>query len=111
MLQGERDVAELLEDGGEDEGAAGEQVAGALLGGPAVHGLGDPAGRRDVAAPAQQVATDQPGAQLQLGAAELAGGLGGALGALLDPLALEPGQRLQPVEGSRQRHGGRVVRR
>ena len=109
VLEGRGEVAELLEDGGEHEVGAGEQVAGTVagtvLGGPAVDLLHLPAGLGHVAAPAQQVGLHQPGAQLQVLPAEVAGGRRGRPGALVQLTPDEPREQLELGHLGRQ-HGG-----
>ena len=109
VLEGQRDVAELLEHRREHEVTAGEGAAGVVVGGPAVHVLGDPAGLGDVAAAAEQVGLDELGAVLELGEAQLARRGHRLLGAVLGAAAVEPGEHLQLDHGRQQLAGARVV--
>ena len=77
----------------------------AVLGGPAVDLLRLPAGLGHVAAPAQQVGLHQPGAQLQVLPAEVAGGRRGRAGALVQLAADEPREQLELGHLGRQRGG------
>ena len=109
VLQGQRDVAELLEHRRQHEVTAGEGAAGVVVGGPAVHVLGDPAGLGDVAATAEQVGLDELRALLELGEAQLARGGDRLLGALLGAAAVEAGEHLQLDHGRQQLGGARVA--
>jgi hypothetical protein len=95
VLEGGRQVAELLEDGGQHEVGAGQQVAGVVLPGPAVDLLDLPAGLGHVAPAAQQVGPHEPRPQLQVAPTQIGGGGGSRGGPFVEPCAVEPGQRLE----------------
>ena len=85
MVQAVGLVADVLEDRGEHEVAAGEQDGRAVDRRPAIDVLGHPGGGGRLADPLQHVRLDQPGALLQAGRPD-----GGGL--LLHHLgSLEPG--------------------
>jgi hypothetical protein len=109
VLEGQRHVAELLEDRGQHEVRAGEEQLRAVFGGPAVDLLGAAAALGRVAASSEQVGLDQAGAQCELDEAERLGGRDGLLGALLDVVSFEPREVLQLGDGRPQRGGAGVV--